>query len=129
MKRIPLLVFAALTITTSQANTQLTPVSYSHKLSAGTSATATKSVAVRVLPRKQRVLQHQLHVNRFCEDNDDPAGPDELDLQSPYRRPRIVEIPRDADISDYITVRLAVARARAMAKYRENHKKFVDIAV
>jgi hypothetical protein len=124
MIRLLLLAFAALTTLTSQANTQQTPANYSHKLSIGPSATATRSVAVRALPRKQRVLKHQLSNNHDCKDNYDPAGPDELDLQSPYRRPQVVEKPQyNDDITDYVAIRLAVARARALAKYRE---KYID---
>lgn len=126
MIRLLLLGFAVLTMGTSQASTQLTHSPSFQKPSIGKNATVTRNVAVRVLPRTQRVLQHQLNTNRICDDNDDPAGPDELDLQSPYRRPRIVEIPHDTDISDYVSVRLAVARAKAMAKYRENHTKYID---
>jgi hypothetical protein len=82
--------------------------------------TLMKSVVARVTPRTQRRL---LVIEGVVDDgNDDPPGPDELDLQTPYRRPRIVETPVDTDLSDYVTVRLAVARARAMEIYRKNHQ-------
>jgi hypothetical protein len=122
MIRLLPLVFAALMMGTSQASTQPNASPSFHKLSVGKNTTATRSVAARVLPRKQRVLQQQLSARHDCEDNTDPAGPDELDLQGPYRRPQLVEIPQyDGDISDYVAVRLAVARARALAKYRETY--------
>lgn len=76
--------------------------------------TQTKSVLARVVPRARRQL-----VTTDVTD-DDPAGPDELDLQSLYRRPRLVtDIVDDDDVSDYVSVRLAVIRAKAMEKYRE----------
>jgi hypothetical protein len=34
---------------------------------------------------------------------------------------KLVHDPDDEPLSDYVTVRLAVARAKAMAKYRELH--------
>ena len=49
-----------------------------------------KSVWVHALPKAQR----RLAVISDLEDdgNDDPAGPDELDLQVLYRRPEVVKI-------------------------------------
>ena len=84
--------------------------------------TRTKSVLARVVPRAQR----RLLVNNDITDGDDgPPGTDELDLHCGYRRPespRDLEIESDPDdLSDYVVVRLAVARARAMARYREIH--------
>ena len=74
----------------------------------------TKSVLVRAVPRAQR----RLLVTNDLSDNDEPPGTDELDLQSPYRRPELKVPESDSDISDYVAVRLAVARARAMEIYR-----------
>ena len=77
------------------------------------------------LPRTKKVLQRQVQSqqlsNLVCDDNDDPAGPDELDIQSPYRRPKIVETPNSDhdDLSDQVKTRLLIARVRAMEKYRE----------
>ena len=90
--------------------------------------TATRSVLAHVLPRAQRRL---LVTNELSDDsNDDPAGPDELDLHTLYARPGlptrkyiIVDDSDDEDISDYARVRLAVARARAMEIYR---RKFTE---
>ena len=78
--------------------------------------TAMKSALVHATPRARRLL---ITNSLIDDENDDPPGPDELDLQSPYRRPRIVETPHDDTISDYVAVRLAVARARAMQAYRD----------
>ena len=81
--------------------------------------TATRSVLVHALPRAQRRL---LITNELGNESDGPAGPDELDLQSFYERPRInrQNTPDSdcEDLSDYVTIRLAVARAKAMEIYR-----------
>ena len=84
--------------------------------------TRTKSALARAVPRAQR----RLLVNNDITDGDDgPPGPDELDFHNGYRRPespKDLEIESDPDdLSDYVVVRLAVARARAMARYREIH--------
>jgi len=120
MKKIAVLVLIAfLGLSTSQAKmTSVERVEVFHKRSVLMNRTVTKSVLVHAIPRTQRRL---LITNNLIDDeNDDPPGPDELDLQSPYTRPRIVKShDNDDDLSDYVTVRLAVARARAMQKYRE----------
>jgi hypothetical protein len=101
----------------SQAKTtSVERVLASQKHSATMNQMLMKSVVVRVTPRTQRRL---LVIEGLTDDeNDDAPGPDELDLQAPYRRPRIVDNAPDDSISDYVTVRLAVARARAMEIYR-----------
>jgi hypothetical protein len=91
----------------------------SHKHLAYTSRMPTKNVRALAAPRHQKKF---LATNLLIDDEDDgPAGPDELDLQSPYRRPRVATVaePEDDTLSDHVTIRLAVARARAMAAYRE----------
>jgi len=76
----------------------------------------TKSVLARAVPRAQRRL---FVTNDLTDVNDGPPGPDELDLQSSYRRPELVKIRETVDdVDDYVTVRLAVARARAIEIYR-----------
>lgn len=86
------------------------------KHSAMMNQTVMRSAVVHAIPRAQRRL---LVTNDLTDDeNDDLPGPDELDLQSLYRRPRIVDNSPDEAISEYAMVRLAVARARAMAVYR-----------
>ena len=82
-----------------------------------------KSVWVHALPKAQR----RLAVISDLEDdgNDDPAGPDELDLQVLYRRPEVVKIQQypntEPELSDYVQVRLAVARARALEIYSKKY--------
>jgi hypothetical protein len=74
------------------------------------------------LPRTQRhLLKLTVSQPSNCEDSDDgPPGPDELDLQRGFGRPKIVHHEIDDEpLSDYVTVRLAVIRARTLQKYRE----------
>ena len=120
MKKLAVLVlFAFLGLSISQAKmTSVERAAEFHKRSVLTSRTVTKNVLAHAIPRSQKRL---LITNNLIDDeNDDPPGPDELDLQSPYTRPRITK-NKDCDsdeLSDYVVVRLAVARARAMQKYR-----------
>ena len=85
--------------------------------------TVTRSVLVHVVSRANRRL---LIINNLQDDNnDDPPGPDELDLQSPYARPRVEHRSKEPDLdinddlSEYVQIRLIVARAKAMKRYRE----------
>ena len=50
---------------------------------------------------------------------DGPPGPDELDLQRGFSRPKIVN-EDEPELSDYVLARLAVIRVRALHKYRES---------
>jgi hypothetical protein len=106
-----------LVLSPSQAKTSATTkVLASHKHSVSMSQMRTKSVLARVVPRAHRRL---LVTNDLSDGNDGPPGTDELDLQSLYRRPELVKISESGnDVGDYVAVRLAVARARAMEIYR-----------
>ena len=81
-----------------------------------------KSVLAHALPRAQRRL---LAINEFIDDQDEkPAGPDELDLHTVYDRARInrekqpnLEVD---DLSNHAKIRLVIARARAMEIYRKH---------
>ena len=92
-----------------------------HKRSVLMSRTVTRNALVHALPKAQRRL---LTLNELTDDdNDDAPGPDELDLQVMYRRPEVVHLPDrkphdDLELSDYIKIRLAVARARAVQAHR-----------
>jgi hypothetical protein len=69
--------------------------------------------------------QHPLLSNTIIDDDDDDDGPEELDFHRAYGRPKVCKVEEkvtdfdDEPLSDYVTVRLAVARAKAMLKYRE----------
>jgi hypothetical protein len=62
--------------------------------------------------------QHQLSNLEF---NDDELDLDpELDLHRSYNRPRLITVEFDNDdVSDYVALRLAIAREKAMLAYRE----------
>ena len=106
-----------LVLSPSQAKTSATTkVLDSHKRSVLMSQMRTKSVLARVVPRAHRRL---LVTNDVSDGDDGPPGPNELDLQTPYRRPELVkQLDPTDDVSDYVAVRLSVARARAMEIYR-----------
>ena len=65
---------------------------------------------------------HRFTAIRLQGTNPYDAPDDEFLCSSSARRPKVAP-PTDSvdDVSDYVQVRLAVARARAMARYRELH--------
>ena len=80
----------------------------------------------RLLPRTQQRQLSLLRSNPLTlDDDDDDDGVDEVDFQVGFRRPELAKVLDQQgdldqdDLSDYVTVRLAVARARAMSRYRE----------
>ena len=78
----------------------------------------------KALPRTQRhllKLTKSQPSNLICDDEDDgPPGPDELDLQRGFGRPKLVHHEIDDEpLSDYVAIRLAVIRAKTLQKYRE----------
>lgn len=91
----------------------------------GKSRTVTKKESVLRdvrLPPKPKLLRSNPY--RFAAirltDADPWAVPDDEDMITDRHRVRVVrEFDWDADVSDEVAVRLAVARARALAKYRE----------
>ena len=127
MKRIVVLVILVfLGLNPSQAKMTSTERAFiSHKRSVLMSQTVTKSVLARAAPRSHKRL---LIINELIDDeNDDPPGSDELDLHVTYRRPEFVDVPYDnldnEELSNYVQIRLAVARARAMSVYRSKFTK------
>jgi len=79
------------------------------------------------LPRVPKVKLLRSNPHRFTAirlQGTDPydAPDDDYICSSSIRRPKVVHPQLDDDeLSDYVSVRLAVARARAMARYRELH--------
>jgi len=73
--------------------------------------------------------QQQPQSSNQIVDDDDDGGPEELDYHRAYGRPKICYVDEqvtdfdDESLSDYVTIRLAVARAKAMQKYREIFKE------
>ena len=79
-----------------------------------------------LLPRSQLRLLSQLRSNPyFLEDDDDDDTEDFPDLHIAYRRPDLEKCTDkcqhddDNDLSDYVLVRLALARAKALQRYHE----------
>ena len=66
---------------------------------------------------------HRFTAIRFQGTNPYDAPDDDFLCSSSARRPKVAPPTdqSDDDVSDYVAVRLAVARARAMARYRELH--------
>lgn len=108
-----------LVLNPSQAKTiDVAQVLESPKRSESTNPMRTKSVLVRVVPRHKRQV---LITNSELDDPDTGPSSEEIDLHVAYRRPELISNPvidTDDEISDYVAIRLAVARARAMNIYR-----------
>jgi hypothetical protein len=66
---------------------------------------------------------HRFTAIRLQGTNPYDAPDDEFLCSSTSRRPKVAPLadPLDDELSEYVQVRLAVARARAMARYREIH--------
>ena len=66
---------------------------------------------------------HRFTAIRFQGTDPYDAPDDDYICSGTARRPRVVPPTNhtDDELSDYVQVRLAVARARAMARYRELH--------
>ena len=78
-----------------------------------------------LLPRTQQKQLSLQRSNSFeIDDNDDDNADDFPDIQVAYPRPNLISCDdkchhRDEDeLSDYITVRLALARLKAIHRYR-----------
>ena len=79
-----------------------------------------------LLPRsKQKQLSLQRSNPDKLEDSDD-NGYDDIDLHVAYRRPTLILCDDDTcydhdedELSDHVLVRLAIARAKAVYRYRE----------
>jgi len=90
--------------------------------------TLPKALSLSRTKKLQLKLSQQLPSN--IDDDSDDDGPDDTDLHRGYSRPKIykaketvTDFDNDKPLSDYVTVRLAVARAKAMQKYREIYKE------
>jgi hypothetical protein len=71
--------------------------------------------------------QRPLLSNTIIEEDDDNDGPEELDYHRAYGRPKVYYVDEtvidlgDQPLSDYVTVRLTLSRAKALLKYRETY--------
>ena len=62
--------------------------------------------------------------NHQIDDNDcgGVPGPDDLDIQAPYKNPKLKEAAesyKDLDISDHAKVRLLIARTLAVERHKQ----------
>ena len=64
----------------------------------------------------QRLINQQL--NDIDDEDSNPSGPDELNIHRAYSRPKIV-YDDDTELSEYVQIRLLIARLKAMEKYRK----------
>ena len=71
--------------------------------------------------RIKKPLQKNPILSQSDLDDEDygPPGPDELDQQRGYRKPKLSKPFIDDEVSDYVAIRLAVIRAKTLQKYRE----------
>jgi hypothetical protein len=123
MKRLAVLVtslFLVLSLSQAKTTTDVQAPIYQGHSSLKT-RTQTKNVLVRAIPKHKRQV---LAANLDFEDPDDFPGTEELDLHVAYRRPGLVKDAQPADeVSDYVSIRLAVARARALERYNQKYCK------
>jgi hypothetical protein len=94
---------------------------------AGAVVTVTPKTAKADLPRIPRVKLLRSNPHRFTAirlqgTNPYDAPDDDFLCASSARKPKVVNldpVDDDEELSEYVTIRLMVARARAMQKYRE----------
>lgn len=70
--------------------------------------------------RSQKILARAAVKPGSMDDND--SGSDDFDIYVGYRKPEVVKkpvSPEPDELSDYIQIRLLVARLRALQKYQE----------
>jgi hypothetical protein len=77
-----------------------------------------KQQRLQQLQQQPQNLQLLQASNSEIDEDDDSEDLSDLDFQQGYRRPKLV-VDKEAELSDYIAIRLAVSRAKAMQKYRE----------
>ena len=81
-----------------------------------------------LLPRSKQKLLILQRSNPDEVDDGDDDGYDDIDLQVAYRRPNLVPCDDNCydhdqdELSDYVIVRLALARAKAMKLYQQNNE-------
>ena len=79
----------------------------------------------RLLPRSKQKQLSLLRSNPSEIDDGDNDGYDDIDFQVAYRRPSLIPCDDkchhtgEDELSDYITVRLVLARLKAIHRYRE----------
>jgi len=83
-------------------------------------STSTTSVVKKAIPRKPKLLRSNPHHKVLLVMTDeDPNEIDDGELAPFYRRPKLIPDHDSDQLSDFAQTRLLIARARALAKYRE----------
>jgi len=74
-----------------------------------------------LLPKQTKRLLLSLPLSNFeLDDEDYDGGSDDIDLHRGYNRPRLITVDLDNDdVSEYVALRLQIARERALQAYRE----------
>jgi hypothetical protein len=84
-----------------------------------------QSLHQRLLPKQTKRLLlslPQLQLSNFELDDEDYDIETDVELHRSYNRPRLVEVNLEEDddeVSDYVAMRLALAREKAMKAYYE----------
>ena len=87
----------------------------------------TKRLQLKLSLQHQHRQQYPLLSNTTIEEDDDDDGPEDLDYHRAYGRPKVYKVDEqvvdlgDDPLSDYVLVRLALSRAKALLKYRETY--------
>ncbi len=123
---VPVVLSLVVLITSPAKATQLGSEPVYQKHSSSKIQTQTKNVLVRAVPKNKRQL---LAFNPTdIDDTDGPLDAEIHDAHVSYRRPEVVHStvdPVEDELSDYVKVRLAVARARAVDAYRQKYCNLV----
>ena len=125
MKSVALVVLLSVASATNLANTSRPHNAPEYQKHLGSRIpTPTKSVLARVVPKNKRQILTPTLLD--IEDPDESSSTEAVDLHVGYRRPEVIKVVEESDsqdpeVSDYVTIRLAVARARAIAAYRQKY--------
>jgi len=77
-------------------------------------------IVKKSIPRKPKLLRSNPHHKVLLVISDeDPNEIDDGELAPFYRRPKLIPDSESDQLSDFAQTRLLIARARALAKYRE----------
>jgi hypothetical protein len=73
----------------------------------------------KVPVRKPKLLRSNPHhkLALIIDDEDDDI--DDSEIAPFFRRPKLVHEPESDEVSDYVAIRLAVIRLKALQKYKE----------
>lgn len=116
----PLVLLAIFLLTLSQARTNAIGISEYHQHSVSKAVTVTKSGLVRVMSRAQRRILAIIDPES-ANDDDSDGGDDLVDIHVAYTRPRLAKPEHDIELSDYVKIRLMLARHRALLVHKNRY--------